>query len=282
MMNLRKTLLTLSLTALSVGGVACNGGTMTDEETLVGEASSALTVAEESGDVTADAVGGESLTEVEATGDEAAVLPEGTTEADGFCDLRARRDRVLARYDANGDGQLGPVERAALRDELEARIGHPIARRFGLMHRAFVIKRVKWVFDTDLNGTLSSDERTAMIDAFEARCERIGAEVLERFDANDDGALDATERQAAKDALVARLQAHRQQVLTRYDANGNGVLDDAERLTLRDDRIDAFQARRAAVVAQFDANGDGTLQDAEKIALKNAIIQRIAEGRDAE
>ena len=282
MMNLRKTLLTLSLTALSVGGLACNGGTMTDDETLVGEASSALTVAEESGDVTADAVGGESISEVATVGDESAVLPESTTDADGFCDLRARRERVLARYDANGDGKLGPVERAALRDDLEARIGHPLARRFGLASRGFVISRVKWVFDTDLDGTLSGDERTAMIDALEARCERIRANVLARFDADHDGTLNATEKQAARDAFVARVQAFRQQVLSQYDANQNGVLDDGERLTLRDDRIDAFQARRAAVVAQFDANHDGTLQDAEKIALKNAIIQRIAEGRDAE
>ncbi len=36
---LRKTLLTLSFSALLVGGLACPGPQMTDEETLVGEAS---------------------------------------------------------------------------------------------------------------------------------------------------------------------------------------------------------------------------------------------------
>ena len=275
---LRKTLLALSL---SVGAVACQGGQMTEEETLVGEASSALTVAEESGDVTADAVGGETATEMTASGDESAVLPQ-TGDGDGVCDLGARRARVLARYDANGDGKLGPVERDALRDDLQARVGHPVALRFGLIHRAHVIKRLKWVFDTDLDGSLSADERTAMVDALEARCERIRANVIERFDTNGDGSLDATEKQAAKDALVARVQAFRQQVLTQYDVNTNGVLDDGERQQLRTDRIAAFQARRAAVVAQFDVNDDGTLDDAEKVALKQAITQRIIEGRDAE
>ena len=275
---LRKTLLALSL---SVGAVACQGGQMTEEETLVGEASSALTVAEESGDVTADAVGGETATEMTASGDESAVLPQ-TGDGDGVCDLGARRARVLARYDANGDGKLGPVERDALRDDLQARVGHPVALRFGLIHRAHVIKRLKWVFDTDLDGSLSADERTAMVDALEARCERIRANVIERFDTNGDGSLDATEKQAAKDALVARVQAFRQQVLTQYDVNTNGVLDDGERQQLRTDRIAAFQARRAAVVAQFDVNDDGTLDDAEKRALKQAITQRIIEGRDAE
>lgn len=275
---LRKTLLALSL---SVGAVACQGGQMTEEETLVGEASSALTVAEESGDVTADAVGGETATELTASGDDSAALPQAP-DGDGVCDFGARRARVIARYDANGDGKLGPVEREALRDDLQARVGHPVALRFGLVHRAHVIKRLKWVFDTNLDGSLSADERTAMVDALEARCERIRAQVIERFDANADGSLDATEKQAAKDALVARIQAIRQQVLTQYDANTNGVLDDGERQQLRSDRIAAFQARRAAVVAQFDVNDDGTLDDAEKRALKQAITQRIIEGRDAE
>ena len=279
---LRKTLLTLSLTAVSVGGLACSGGAMTEDETLVGEASSALTLAEESGDVTADAVGGESPAELSAAGDDASVLPQVPGDADGVCDLGARKARVLARYDANGDGKLGPAERQALKEDLEARVGHPVALRFGLAHRAHVIKRLQWVFDSNLDGTLSSDERTAMVDALEARCERIRANVLARFDANADGALDATEKQAAKDALVARLQALRAQVLSQYDANGNGVLDDGERVTLKNDRIAAFQARRAAVVAQFDVNDDGTLDAAEKTALKQAIVQRIIDGRDAE
>ena len=275
---LRKTLLTLSLSALA----GCQGGAMTEDETLVGEASSALTVAEESGDVTADAVGGESSTELSASGDEASLLPQTPGEADGFCDLNARRARVLARYDANDDGRLGPAERQALKDDLVARAGHPIAVRFGLMHRAHVIKRLQWVFDSNLDGTLSADERTAMVDALEARCVRIRANVIARFDANGDGSLDAAEKQAAKDAFVARVQALRQQVLTQYDVNSNGVLEETERAQLRSDRIAAFQARRAMVVAQFDVNDDGVLDDAEKTALKQAITQRIIDGRDAE
>ena len=282
MKNLRKTLLTLSLTALSVGGLACQSGTMTEDETLVGEASSALTVAEESGDVTADAVASQDPGELTATGDDAAALPEVPGGADGVCDLGARRARVLARYDANGDGHLGPDERQALKEDLEARVGHPVALRFGLQRRAHVIKRLQWVFDSDLDGSLSSDERTAMIDALEARCERVRANVLARFDANGDGSLDATEKQAAKDAFVARLQAARQQVLTRYDANANGVLDEGERVALRTDLVAAWRTRRAEVVAQFDVNHDGTLDDAEKTALKSAIVQRIIDGRDAE
>lgn len=281
MKTLRQSLLTLSLTTLSFGVTACAGSAPTEEETLVGEAASALTVAEESGDPTADAVGSESDDELAAAGDSASLVPQAG-EGGGFCDLGARRARILAHFDVNHDGQLGPAERQALRDELEARTGHPLAVRFGLQHRAHVMKRLRWAFDENNDGVLSADERTALMDALEARCLRLRATIIERFDANDDGQLGPAERQAARDAFLARVQALKQQVLSQYDVNGNGVLDEAERQQLRADRVAAFQARRAAVKAQFDADGDGVLSDAEQLALKHAIQQRLIDGRDAE
>lgn len=281
MKTLRQSLLTLSFAALSLGGPGCAGSAPSEEETLVGEAASALTVGEESGDPTADAVAAESDEALAADAESASLLPQ-PGEGGGFCDVGARRARVMAHFDVNHDGQLGPAERQALRDELEARTGHPLAVRFGLQHRAHVMKRLRWVFDENGDGALSADERTAMMDALEARCLRLKAAVVERFDANGDGQLGPAERQAARDAFVARLQALRQQVLGQYDANGNGVLDEPERQQLRADRVAAFQARRAAVIAEFDADGDGALSDAEKLALRQALQQRLIEGRDAE
>lgn len=276
---LRKTLLTLSLTAASLGGLACGREPMTEDQTVVGEASSALELADESGDVTADAVGGETELVSATSADESAALPELSSDADGVCDVQGRRQRVLARYDANGNGQLEGPELQALRSDLADR---SFATRLGVAHRRHVLRRLHWVFDENGDGQLSNDERTALVDALEARCERIKAQVLARFDANADGQLDEAERQAAKDALRARIETFRANVLSHYDANGNGVLDDGERAALRDDRIAAFRARRAELVAQFDANGDGSLGDAEKLALKRAIQQRIIDGRDAE
>lgn len=281
MKTLRQSLLTLSLATWSLGVAGCTGAAPTEEETLVGEATSALTVGEESGDPTADAVGSESDEELAAAADSASLVPQAG-EGGGVCDPGATRARILAHFDANHDGQLGPAERQALRDELEARTGHPMAVRFGLQHRAHVLKRLRWAFDENGDGALSADERTALMDALEARCLRLRATVLERFDANGDGQLGPAERQAARDAFVARVQAQKQQVLGQYDANGNGQLDEPERRQLRADRVAAFQARRAAVKAQFDADGDGALSDAEKLALKRAIQQRLIEGRDAE
>lgn len=281
MKPLRRALLTLSLSALSLSGAACQGA-MNEDEALVGEATSYLTVAEETGDLANEAAAGQSDAAMEETASEATELPSMPDDASGVCDLEGRRQRVIARYDENGDGQLGPGERGQLKRDLEARVGHPIAFRFAVHHRVAVMKRVKWVFDENNDGVLSTEERTALVDALEARCRLVRARVMERFDANHDGALDETERQAAKQALQMKVQALRQQALAKYDKNGNGTLDDGEKLAMRSDLIAAWKAKRAEVVKHFDANADGTLDDTEKLALKRALQQRIAEGKDAE
>lgn len=281
MKMLRQALLTLSLSTVAIGGFSCNGA-LPEDDALVGEATSALTVAEESGDVTADAAGAESDADASALAEQVGVLPEVPGEGLGVCDFQAQRARVMARYDANGDGRLGPAERQAIRDDLEDRVGHPMATRFGLRHRVHVMKRLRWAFDENNDGALSTEERTALVDALEARCQQLRARVMERFDANADGQLDDAEKQAAREAFLARVRAARQATLQKYDANGNGMLEEPERKQLVADQVAAFRARRAAVVAQFDANGDGTLDDAEKLALKKALQQRVAEGRDAE
>lgn len=281
MKPLRRALLTLSMSALAFSGAACQGA-MAEDDAMVGEATSYLTVAEETGEVGAEASGAETDADVDELAGDASELPSMPEEASGVCDLEGRRQKVLATYDGDGDGKLGPGERGQLKRDLEARIGHPVATRFAIRHRLHVLKRLKWAFDENADGSLSTDERTAMVDAMEARCLRLRAAVLEKFDANKDGALEASEKQAAKAALQAKVQSLKQAVLTKYDANGNGALDDGERLALRSDRIAAFKARRAEVVARFDTNADGRLNDAEKLALKQAIQQRVAEGKDAE
>jgi Ca2+-binding EF-hand superfamily protein len=281
MRPLRTALFTLSLSTLALGSLGCQSGTLTPTEALVGSAASALTVAEESGDVTADAVGAESPTALADQADLSASVPSAPSDAIGVCDLDAQRQRVLARYDADGNGVLDATELRALSEDVEARVGSPLAVRFGLGFRAHVVRRLHWLFDENGDGTLSSDERTAMVDALEARCVRIRAQVLATFDANGNGVLDPSERQAARDAVRARLEAARAAVLTKYDLDGDGVLEPVERLALRADRVAAFLVHRAAVIAEFDANHDGTLDAAEVKALKQALITRLIEGRDA-
>lgn len=90
-----------------------------------------------------------------------------------------------------------PAERAAIRDEINAK------------RKAAMIAR----FDTDGSGTLSPEERA------------VAADTLRREWAEVQAA-----RQAAVDARIQQVQATRDAMLRqRFDANRDGVLSDAER-----------------------------------------------------
>lgn len=262
--------------ALSLSLTACQGA-LTQDELAVGEAASALTVAEEGNELSQEALVAESPDEVAQDADDSAALPDEPA-GDGVCDFRARRQQVLARYDANGNQRLDPAERQTLRSELSQ--SERLMARFAVRHRARALPRLHWVFDANGDHQLSEDERTAMIDALEARCERIHARVLATFDADHDGALSEPERAQAKAAARAKVQAVRQQLLARYDANGNGQLELAERAQLKADLVAKWQAKKAQLVAQYDTDGDGRLSPQEAAPLKAAIAQRIAEGRE--
>lgn len=266
-------------------GLAACGNDTPDEELYVSEAAAFLASSEEGGDIGGDAVADADTSTMQsmATEDVDAINEEPTDEG-GLCDFSARRQAVLEKYDDNGDGTLGRAELAELKADLGERREsiRPRLAQLGRRARHWAFWRVRWAFDEDGSGTLSTEERTALVNAMEARCERLRDERLEKFDANDDGKLDEAERQAARQAVRARWQQKRQALLAEYDTNGNGVLDDGERLALRQDRVAAAQERRATLMATYDTNGDGTLSTEEALPLREEIQRRIIEGRDSE
>lgn len=269
---------------LPLGLIAC-GKDAVEEDLAVGEAAAFLTASEEGGDIGGEAVADADSTTMQAmaTEDVDTVNQEPTDEGN-LCDFSARRQEVLEKYDADGDGTLSRAELAELRADLGERRDTVRPRLAQLRQRArnWAFWRVRWAFDEDGSGTLSAEERTALVNAMEARCERLRDERLEQFDANDDGKLDESERLAARQAVRARWQEKRRALLAEYDTNGNGVLDDGERLALRQDRVAAAQERRATLMATYDTNGDGTLSTAEALPLREEIQRRIIEGRNAE
>lgn len=277
-------LLTAALVfALPLGGVACNPAA--DEQQLaVGQAAGFLSTSEESGAIGSDAVADADATTLSAMGAEDTDTATTPPPDDGnVCDFSARRQAVLDKYDTNGDGALSRAELRELKADLGGRgvLGQRLAG-LGRRARHWAFWRVRWAFDENGDGTLSSDEQTALVDALEARCQRLRAERLEQFDANHDGTLDDAERQAARDAARAKWEEKRQALLARYDTNGNGTLDDTERAQLREDRIAAARARRQDLLTKYDTNGDGHLSAEEALPLRQEIQRRIIEGNDAE
>lgn len=290
----RRRLLTAALClALPLGGVACNG-MMDESELALNEATAFLTVTDESGPIGRDAVASATPESLSAMAEEEAnTATEAPTDAAAVCDFSARRQEVLGRYDTNSNGKLDGEEMRRMRGDFGMGGGMragmepggmspgmrlPMRGERGARHMAF--GRVRWAFDENGDGTLSTEERAALVDALEARCQRLYQQALERFDANGDGQLDETERQAARDAARAAHEARRQELLTRYDANGNGVLDFTERQQFRADRRAAMEARRQEVLARFDTNGDGRLSPEEALPLRREIQARIINGED--
>jgi len=201
--------------------------------------------------------------EAEASVDDEAQLSE-------TCSLEALRARVMARYDRNGDGRLGPAERAALAEDLGP---YPRARYRWARH--FRLQRMKWVYDANEDGVLDEAERAALRGDLEARCEARRAALLEHFDADQSGALEASEWAAAREALRARIQARVQAVLAEFDANQNGVLDEGERLQLVAAVRARLQALRAELKAQFDVDGNGVLDEAERAQLREFLRSHV-------
>lgn len=267
---------------LPLGAVACNSA-LGDEELALSEAAAYVVASEESGDIGGDAVAEAGPEAMESLTTEALdTATEAPADDGNVCDFNARRQQVLEKYDANQNGQLEREELQALRADLGDRDTHPRMARLGGRARTWAFWRVRWAFDEDGSRSLSTEERTALVDALEARCERLRAERLEKYDTNGDGQLDEAERQAARDARRAKWEQKRLELLAQYDANGNGVLDPTEREVIRQDWLAKARARRAALLAQYDTNGDGILSTAEALPLRQEIQRRIIEGNDAE
>lgn len=282
--SLRTCLASLAAASLAALGLAACGSVPTESALLEGSATAVALVSEDEGAVGEGAVATETdeapaFGVDEAAGDEVDRDAAGEAQAHDACDFRARRARIRAQYDANGDGQLDATERAALRADIGERVDHRLpdgfAGRVARRVRHVAFRRVLWAFDENNDGRLSMEERTAMVDALENRCRILRARVLSRFDSSGDGTLQPAELAAARQAFRERLAARKAAVLARYDANGDGTLDREEREAFKRDLIARARARRAELMAQFDVSGDGTLQPAELAALKAYVRARI-------
>ena len=120
-----------------------------------------------------------------------------------------KRAKLIKKFDANGDGVLGPREKAALKQFRKA-------------------KRLKR-FDLNKNGKIDANERAAMKKARKARNGKWGkrgkrmnrAQMLKKFDLNKNGKIDRAERAAMHRARTNKRFA-------RLDLNNDGVITKAE------------------------------------------------------
>ena len=91
------------------------------------------------------------------------------------------RQKMLEKYDADGDGKLSDEERATAKAEMQGK-------------REAMQSQMLEKYDTDGDGKLSDEEKQAAKADREAK----RAEMLEKYDTDGDGKLNESEREAAK------------------------------------------------------------------------------------
>ncbi|MDI1318760.1 MAG: EF-hand domain-containing protein [bacterium] len=165
-------------------------------------------------------------------------------KADKSGQMEKRRQEMLKRFDANGDGKLDDTEKAAMKEAL---------------------KQERAVRGSGDIGSLSAGAGEAG-----PRGDLFVREMLKRFDKDGDGKLDAAElgeMMKARGAAGGQGLAGgpmRPQIMKLFDKNGDGKLDDEERA--------AAEKFRDEQVKRFDKNGDGQLDPEERAEAMKAFL----------
>lgn len=104
-----------------------------------------------------------------------------------------RRQQMLERFDADGDGKLSDEERATARETLKAEAQERRDEHFARM-------------DANGDGLISKEEFDADFEKRQQERQKRCEEIKARFDADGDGKLSAEERAAAREAMCQRRQ----------------------------------------------------------------------------
>lgn len=215
-------------------------------------------------------------------------------EADAY--RKALRQRVLAAFDTDEDGQLTGAEREAANRALAAGQTTPLppsatrpvvppegatsrpASETGLSEeerRKFVAK-----YDTDHDGRLGEQEQQAIRGTLHEQMEaRLRKYELWLHDADADGRLSSQEQRAVGAERARRREAvarQRKEWLAKYDTDRDGRISPAERRAAQKAVADR---RRRELLAKYDANRDGRLDDKETARVREAGQKRAAERR---
>lgn len=130
-------------------------------------------------------------------------------------DKTLKRQARLQRFDTDGDGVLSDEEKKAFRKDNQRKgkkrnrkaVGKSgkMRKQLSPQSRQERLER----FDTDGDGVLSDDEKSAARDAMKKHGAKRRQHMLERFDTDGDGQLSENERKAARQARKNRKNSGR-------------------------------------------------------------------------
>ncbi|WP_018969999.1 EF-hand domain-containing protein [Rubritalea marina] len=187
--------------------------------------------------------------------------------------------RVLKRFDADGDGVLSDEERSVFRQEMQKKRAQG-ARADGVENRAprggkggakHQERRKKFLmrFDKDGDGKLSESERQVAREWMQKRRKEADSarkRVMLKFDSDGDGKISPDEAKAVQRKLKAFDQQARRDLLDKYDTNGDGKLT-------ADEKRSAHAAEKQAMIDQYDTDGDGELSAEERKAAFEDMLE---------
>jgi len=182
--------------------------------------------------------------------------------------LEERRKQILAKYDADGDGQLSTEERPAMNKDSRLR-GQEDLNAWQLRH-----------FDADGDGQLSDAEKADQA-RFQKDAQKMGKELeLKLLDADGDGQISPEER-AAGQAEFRKVGMMMLLKMNQYmDIDGDGKVTAGERQAFWDNARQAIQKKAEAVTHQYDADGNGRLDEDERTAMLEGIKEDLQSRMD--
>ena len=227
------------------------------------------------------------------------------------CDAQGTYIGLVEKYDADGDGAIDSSEADSVDADYEAAEdsasdgpdgdrphgdghgghgGHP-----GGDHRRHLIGLV---YDTDLDGELSTEEKVDLFADFTVRCETLHQKLLDQFDADGDGTLSDTEIATAEATLEAEREAAHAAMEAECDATtdtdapaecdrpegapeGDGPHGDHHGDGAHPDGRPGGPPDLTSVpppLSAYDTDGDGTWDDDELATFRAELRDRIRSG----
>lgn len=173
-------------------------------------------------------------------------------------DRPATRERLIERFDTDGDGVLNDAEKDAAREAVRARRGGD-GRGEGRPGNTGEQGRGRAQMPPQLQ-----------------------AMIVEHFDIDGDGELNADEHEAARADIREHLDALRKEFIAEHDTDGDGTLSRDEHRAAREVVRAEMQARKADAIANFDADEDGKLNREEREAAFQAEVDAWKEAHPGE